>query len=125
MAAQREGTTFPHARVRIPLAMMNRHGLVAGATGTGKTKSLQVMAEQLSAAGVPTFIADIKGDISGLGAPAIPKIADARLNSLGLTDSSARLPVEFFSLVRTSLACACAHGPFLRPDPAGQGPGPQ
>ncbi|HEY8179773.1 MAG TPA: helicase HerA-like domain-containing protein, partial [Candidatus Limnocylindria bacterium] len=67
-AAQREGTTYPAARVRIPLAMLNRHGLVAGATGTGKTKSLQVMAEQLSAAGVPVFISDIKGDISGLGA---------------------------------------------------------
>ena len=48
-AAQREGTTYPAARVRVPLAMLNRHGLVAGATGTGKTKSLQVMAEQLSA----------------------------------------------------------------------------
>src|SRR5687768_16466513 len=52
--------------VRIPLAMVNRHGLVAGATGTGKTKTLQLMAEQLSAAGVPVFAADIKGDLSGL-----------------------------------------------------------
>ena len=50
--------------------MMNRHGLVAGATGTGKTKTLQVLAEQLSDAGVPVFISDIKGDISGLAAPA-------------------------------------------------------
>ena len=52
--------------IRIPLAMLNRHGLVAGATGTGKTKTLQLMAEQLSAAGVPVFAADIKGDLSGL-----------------------------------------------------------
>src|SRR3954453_7518462 len=52
--------------VRIPLSMINRHGLVARATGTGKTKTLQLMAEQLSAAGVPVFAADIKGDLSGL-----------------------------------------------------------
>ena len=52
-----------------PLAVMNRHGLVAGATGTGKTKTLQLMAEQLSANGVPVFLADIKGDLSGMAAP--------------------------------------------------------
>src|SRR4051812_4801306 len=52
--------------VKIPLAMLNRHGLIAGATGTGKTKTLQLLAEQLSAAGVPVFAADIKGDLSGL-----------------------------------------------------------
>ena len=52
--------------------MLNRHGLVAGATGTGKTKTLQLMAEQLSAAGVPVFVADIKGDLSGLAAPGEP-----------------------------------------------------
>jgi DNA helicase HerA-like ATPase len=59
----------PDARVRMPLSMLNRHGLVAGATGTGKTKTLQLMAEQLSAAGVPVFLADIKGDVSGVAAP--------------------------------------------------------
>ena len=69
-AAMREDETFPGLQVRVPLAMMNRHGLVAGATGTGKTKTLQVLAEQLSDAGVPVFISDIKGDISGLAAPA-------------------------------------------------------
>ena len=52
-----------------PLAMMNRHGLIAGATGTGKTKTLQVLAEQLSANGVPVFMADVKGDLSGIAAP--------------------------------------------------------
>ena len=52
--------------VRVPLATMNRHGLVAGATGTGKTKTLQVLAEQLSRAGVPVLVADVKGDVSGL-----------------------------------------------------------
>src|SRR6516225_8191820 len=56
----------PAAQVRIPLATVNRHGLVAGATGTGKTRTLQVIAEQLSAAGVPVMMADVKGDLSGL-----------------------------------------------------------
>ena len=58
------------AVVRLPLASMNRHGLVAGATGTGKTVTLQVLAEQLSDAGVPVFLADIKGDLTGLATPA-------------------------------------------------------
>ena len=58
--------------MRIPLATVNRHGLVAGATGTGKTKSLQVIAEQLSAAGVPVVMADVKGDLSGLSRPGEP-----------------------------------------------------
>jgi uncharacterized protein YgfB (UPF0149 family) len=58
------------AVVQIPLATTNRHGLIAGATGTGKTKSLQVLAEQLSAAGVSVFAADLKGDLSGLVHPA-------------------------------------------------------
>src|SRR3954462_3867351 len=53
-------------QVRVPLAMLNRHGLVAGATGTGKTKTLQLLAEQLSTNGVPVFAADIKGDLSGI-----------------------------------------------------------
>ncbi|MRT44828.1 DUF853 family protein, partial [Xylella fastidiosa subsp. multiplex] len=58
--------------IRIPLAVLNRHGLVAGATGTGKTKTLQLVAEQLSAQGVPVFMADIKGDLSGVSAPGQP-----------------------------------------------------
>lgn len=59
----------PDIKIGIPLKMMNRHGLVAGATGTGKTRTLQLMAERLSAAGVPVFITDVKGDLSGLMAP--------------------------------------------------------
>jgi DNA helicase HerA-like ATPase len=59
----------PEAQIRIPLAMMNRHGLVAGATGTGKTRTLQGLAEQLAAKGVPVFAADIKGDLSGVATP--------------------------------------------------------
>lgn len=64
-----DGVCDPAARVRIPLSMLNRHGLVAGATGTGKTKTLQLIAEQLSAAGVPVLMADVKGDLSGLSRP--------------------------------------------------------
>ena len=64
-----DGVADPTARVRIPLAVLNRHGLVAGATGTGKTKTLQLMAEQMSAAGIPVFLADVKGDVSGMAAP--------------------------------------------------------
>jgi DNA helicase HerA-like ATPase len=64
-----EGTPHPDARVRVPLAMLNRHGLIAGATGTGKTKTLQLIAEQLSAAGVPVVLADLKGDLAGLVRP--------------------------------------------------------
>ncbi|MBF4608769.1 helicase HerA-like domain-containing protein [Curtobacterium sp. VKM Ac-1393] len=60
------GDARPDVQVRIPLGMLNRHGLVAGATGTGKTRTLQVLAEQIAANGVPVFAADIKGDLSGL-----------------------------------------------------------
>ncbi len=64
-----DGAAVPSAPVRILLAMLNRHGLVAGATGTGKTKTLQVLAEQIAAHGVPVFAADIKGDLSGIATP--------------------------------------------------------
>src|SRR5690242_12440377 len=64
-----DGTADPSEQIRISLGMLNRHGLVAGATGTGKTKTLQLMAEQLAAQGVPVFLADIKGDLSGLASP--------------------------------------------------------
>ena len=67
-----DGQVDAEARVRIPLAMLNRHGLVAGATGTGKTRTLQLLAEQIATAGVPVFAADVKGDLSGLGLPGAP-----------------------------------------------------
>ena len=72
------------AVVRLPLATTNRHGLIAGATGTGKTKTVQVLAEQLSAAGVSVFAADYKGDLSGLLEPApADGPAAARMEDLG------------------------------------------
>lgn len=85
--------------VRIPLAMTNRHGLVAGATGTGKTRTLQLLAEQLSENGVPVFAADIKGDLSGLAAAGAPseKLA-ARTAALGQQWSGRAFPVEFYAL---------------------------
>ncbi len=88
------------ARIQVALSMLNRHGLVAGATGTGKTKTLQLMAGQLSKAGVPCFVADIKGDLTGLGAPGDatnPKVVE-RCASLGWTFEAAGHPVEFLSL---------------------------
>ncbi|HNR74137.1 MAG TPA: DUF853 family protein, partial [Cyclobacteriaceae bacterium] len=59
-----QGVIHAQAKVNLPLRMMNRHGLVTGATGSGKTRTLQLLAEQLSAAGVPVFMPDMKGDIS-------------------------------------------------------------
>jgi hypothetical protein len=98
-AALEGSTVHPAPKVRIPLAMMNRHGLVAGATGTGKTKTLQLLTEQLSAQGVPVFVADIKGDLSGLAMPAEsnPRIAE-QAASVGWDWKGAGVPVEFVSL---------------------------
>ncbi|KQR16556.1 helicase HerA-like domain-containing protein [Cellulomonas sp. Leaf334] len=94
-----DDVAIPGAPVGIPLAMMNRHGLVAGATGTGKTRTLQVLTEGLSAAGVPVFVADIKGDLSGLAVPGTSseKLL-ARTVSLGQEWVATASPVEFYSL---------------------------
>ena len=87
------------AKVRVPLAMLNRHGLVAGATGTGKTKTLQLMAEQLSVAGVPVFAADIKGDLSGLATPGEPgEKIDNRATAIGQQWHPTAYPVELLRL---------------------------
>ena len=87
-------------RVRLALSMATRHGLIAGATGTGKTKTLQLLAGQLSKAGVPVFISDIKGDVSGMGAPgdaSNPKVQE-RIASLGWSYEPSGHPIELLSL---------------------------
>ncbi len=113
------GQVDPTAQIRIPLAMMNRHGLVAGATGTGKTKTLQVIAEQLSAAGVPVVMADFKGDLSGLSRPgeASDRVAE-RAKDTGDTWVGTPFPVEFLSLGTGGIgipvrATISAFGPIL------------
>ncbi len=87
------------APIRIPVSMFNRHGLVAGATGTGKTRTLQVMAEALSKAGVPVFAADIKGDLSGMATPggASEKL-QARVEAQGQPWTAAPFRCDFYSL---------------------------
>ena len=94
-----DGQVEPAAAVRLPLATLNRHGLVAGATGTGKTKTLQLITEQLSAAGVPVVLADVKGDLSGLAAAgeANDKVAK-RSQELGDDWAGSAFPVQFLSL---------------------------
>ena len=94
-----DGTPVPDTKIRISLSMLNRHGLVAGATGTGKTKTLQLMAEQISKAGVAVFAADIKGDLSGIALPGTPseKLL-ARTQAIGQDWKPEGNPVEFYSL---------------------------
>src|ERR1700742_472866 len=83
----------------LTLAMANRHGLVAGATGTGKTVTLQVLAEGLSRAGVSVFVADVKGDLSGISEPGEKKEAFvARAKSLGFEYEPDQFPVVFWDL---------------------------
>ncbi|MCF0038921.1 helicase HerA-like domain-containing protein [Dyadobacter fanqingshengii] len=94
-----DGEIIGEARVNLPLRMMNRHGLVAGATGSGKTRTLQVLAEQLSAAGVPVFMSDIKGDLSGIAQPGPTNAAlQERSAALGTVFEPKGYPVELYSL---------------------------
>ncbi|WP_316771368.1 helicase HerA-like domain-containing protein [Streptomyces sasae] len=94
-----DGRCHPDAPVRIPLPMLNRHGLVAGATGTGKTKTLQLIAEQLSAQGVPVFLADIKGDLSGIARPGQPNDrVQGRAGEVGQHWTATGFPAEFLAL---------------------------
>jgi hypothetical protein len=112
------GECHPEPIAALPLPMANRHGLVAGATGTGKTKTLQLLAEQFSAAGVPVFLADLKGDLSGITAPgeAGGKVAQ-RAQDTGWGWKAAGYPAEYLSLTGTNgaqlRATVSSFGPLL------------
>lgn len=98
-AGMLDGQVLADAEINLSLKMMNRHGLVAGATGTGKTRTLQLLAEQLSEAGVPVFMLDVKGDLSGLNQPGSvnPKIEE-RAGQLNKPFSPSGFPLEIYSL---------------------------
>ena len=97
--AMLDGEVMTNSLVTIPLKTINRHGLIAGATGSGKTKTLQILAEQLSAKGVPVLLMDVKGDLSGIAVPSDghPKI-DERHEKIGFPFTPGSSPVEFLSL---------------------------
>ena len=94
-----DGEILAEAKVNLPLRMMNRHGLVTGATGSGKTRTLQLIAEQLSAAGVPVFMPDMKGDLSGIAkeGQSNDKI-NQRASALGINYTPSGFPLELYSL---------------------------
>lgn len=98
-AAKLHNETLTNCFVKIPLKTMNRHGLISGATGTGKTKTLQLLAENLSEKGVPILLMDVKGDLSGLAkpSPGHPKI-DERQKAIGLPFNPKYFPIEILSL---------------------------
>ncbi|MEM0519206.1 MULTISPECIES: helicase HerA-like domain-containing protein [Aequorivita] len=98
-AAMLNGETVKDAYVKVPLKTLNRHGLIAGATGTGKTKTLQIIAENLSDKGIPVLLMDIKGDLSGIAQPGAdhPKIQE-RHNAIGFPFEAKNFPVEVLTL---------------------------
>ena len=94
-----ENEILSEARVTLPLKMMSRHGLVTGATGSGKTRTLQLLAEQLSAEGIPVFIPDMKGDLSGIGKEGtVNDRLIERAASLGVEFKPSYFPIELYSL---------------------------
>lgn len=97
--AMLDGECVPGATVKLPLRTINRHGLIAGATGGGKTKTLQILAEHFSENGIPSLLMDIKGDLSGIAVPgeSNAKIVD-RHSKIGLPFTPSGSPVEFLSL---------------------------
>ncbi len=98
-SAMLDGIPVTGAHVKVPLKTMNRHGLIAGATGTGKTKSLQVISEQLSQRGVPVLLMDVKGDLSGIAMPGEEKpFIKERHEKIGLPYSTRGCPVELLTI---------------------------
>ena len=98
-AAMLDGSAVEGVQVKAPLKTFNRHGLIAGATGTGKTKTLQVIAEQLSSKGVPVLVMDIKGDFSGIAAAGTSNSKiEERHTKIGLPWVPEASPVEFLTL---------------------------
>ena len=97
--AMMDGEVSQGVVIQLPLKTMNRHGLIAGATGTGKTKTLQLLAEGLREASVPVLLMDIKGDLSGIGASGEKNnnLAE-RIKQLNITYSPTSYPVEMMSL---------------------------
>jgi len=94
-----DGNPIPNAQIKVPLKTLNRHGLIAGATGTGKTKTLQVLAEQLSLKGIPSVLMDLKGDLSGLAMPGTTNdFILKRSETIGVDYEPQGLPVELMSL---------------------------
>lgn len=98
-AGMLDGETLAEAQIKIPLKTLNRHGLIAGATGTGKTKTLQVLAENLSNKGVPVLLMDLKGDLSGIAQPSPGhKKIDERHERIGIPFEASKFPVEILTL---------------------------
>ncbi|MDP3679295.1 MAG: DUF853 family protein [Flavobacterium sp.] len=94
-----DGEALPNAHVKIPLKTLNRHGLIAGATGTGKTKTIQVLSEQLSSFGIPVLMMDIKGDFSGIAKEGEEKaFITERHAKINIPYNTASFPVELLSL---------------------------
>jgi DNA helicase HerA-like ATPase len=98
-AAILNGEPISETQVKIPLKTLNRHGLIAGATGTGKTKTIQVLSEQLSSFGIPVLMMDIKGDFSGIAQPGEEKpFITERHTKINIPYKTAAFPVELMTL---------------------------
>lgn len=100
-AGMLDGKIVSDALVKIPLKTLNRHGLIAGATGTGKTKTIQVLSEQLSGQGIPVLMMDIKGDFSGIAKPGVEQsFISERLTQMKIAFNPKGFPVELMTLSR-------------------------